>query len=146
MLQRVYRAGRASIAWVGALDRASKGRYVEALERLDTMERYTILLACEYHLLKAFLYQATGESRSALDHLGIMKEELSKARRYNNDEKKYLLCYASVIEKKIGNERDLDEYPDISEKRGTIIDFRSIDLSKVSESIKKNFPFREQPD
>ncbi len=146
MLQRVYRAGRASIAWVGALDRASKGRYVEALERLDTMERYTILLACEYHLLKAFLYQATGESRSALDHLGIMKEELSKALRYNTDEKQYLLCYASVIQNKIGNERDLDKHSDISEKRGTLIDFRSIDLSKVSESIKKNFPFRGQPD
>ncbi len=145
MLQRLYRAGRASIAWVGALDRASKGRYVEALERLDTMERYTILLACEYHLLKAFLYQATGESRSALEHLSIMKEELSKTSRYNNEEIKYLLCYASVIEKRIGNERDLDEHPDISEKRGTIIDFKSIDLGKVSESIKRHFPFRGQP-
>lgn len=146
MLQRLYRAGRASIAWVGALDRASKGRFVEALERLDTMERYTILLVCEYHLLKAFLYQATGESRSALEHLSIMKEELSKPSRYNNEELKYLRCYASVIEKKIGNERNLDQHPDISEKRGTIIDFRSIDLSKVSEGIKKNFPFRGQPD
>ena len=146
MLQRVYRAGRASIAWVGALDRASKGRYVEALERLDTMERYIILLACEYHLLKAFLYQATGESRSALDHLSIMKEELPKTSRYNNEEIKYLLCYASVIEKKIGNEREIDKHPDIGEKRGTSIDFRSIDFSKVSKSIKKNFPFRGQPD
>ena len=146
MLQRLYRAGRASIAWVGALDRASKGRYVEALERLDLMERYTILLACEYHLLKAFLYQATGESRSALDHLSIMKEELSKARRYNNDEKKYLLCYASGIEKKIGNEREIDKHPDIGEKRGTSMDFRSIDLSKVSKSIKRHFTFRGQPD
>jgi hypothetical protein len=132
---------------VKALDLASKQQYQEAFDqitRLEDLQRGVRMRAdsrsvVETALLKAVLLLRLGRHAEALHAVAFVQERLP-LKRLSADENRYLRCYSGAI----GNKALKFVTPHVSNDQVSFFDLdpRGIDLAKVADHLKKNFPMQ----
>ena len=129
------------VKWVKALELASNENYQAALGELDYLDEFYRGKNIEYHLLRGFLNYGLGDDIEAVRNFELSITLLRDTNRYNEDEKRYLLGYGTTLGRKaLKAESDLSE-----STRFPKIDISLIDLSKVSQSLRKTFPLTDHP-
>lgn len=138
MLIRLFKRFRASIYWVSSLNLASREEYEKALQKIIKIEK-NFPDKVEVTLFKGYLLFATDRDDLALRTLLNATDLIDKSSKYNPEEKKYLLCYASLFGEKLTDSRtDNKKYP-------FKVDFEAVDLKKVRRALKDNYPLRAHP-
>jgi len=126
--------------WDQAVEKATNGRYQDALAEILTAERSVgTPISPKFTLLKAMLLRSLGDPRSAVVFAVQAHQQIKDHREFSTDEQKYLECFASVLGLKIMQEQNYTGTPAFS------VDYASVDLSKIRTTTKKVFPLRDHP-
>ncbi len=144
LVPKIYKAVKASYYWDRALQAASRGEYEESLKNIQMISDIGRLTLAN-SLLKGFLCYAMCNYRESLEILSRIEGELEKSRKYNQDEKRYLKCYASVWRK-----RALEKFSELEGETAIanvpcVVDYLSVDLNKIPKHLKDKFPLRSHP-
>jgi len=128
--------------WINALHTSFEGEYQKALMHLDYLDKFLREKDVEYHLLRGAVNYGLNNDFKALESAKNAIEILKNTDRYNEDEKNYLLAYASNLGKlalKAGKvTKDLSAFPQI--------DIASVNLTNVRRHLKKTHPLINHPD
>ncbi len=127
--------------WVDALDASSHEDYQRALTHLDYVDKSFNRKRIRYHLLRGFVCFALKNNAAAVENFEIAIKLLRVIDGFNEDEKNYILGYATIFGNKALEAGNLTK----DSKLFPQIDVASIDLSKVRQYFKLNFPLREHP-
>lgn len=128
--------------WVSALDDAAKEKYDDALEKLSKVESLMGEDA-EFNLLRGFLCFATNDDSGVMNHMSKAIGLLEDSQKYSGDEKRYLICYARIW---MGKTSECEDDSTPLEAGDSICNFSDINLSKVKNALKQNFPLRQHPE
>lgn len=141
---RLLRAIRNSILWVNAKSSFASKDYSSALKKLEKiqLEKVPVNRFVEYLLLKGFVLFCLEKLDSAADCFELIFENIEKADRFNKHEKRYILayaaeCYISFYDyvNNVIDKNTLEQY----------LDYRHIDLKRVRDSIREDYPLRSHP-
>ena len=148
MIPRFLKKIRAGILWVSAFELAAKSEFERALEKLSAIEKMKIGFAfpAELELLRGLCFQSIGESKRAISHVSKAFEHLESSKEYGEQDKKYLLCYGSIIVLESMEGMDSVSSKDIPKKLLAGGELLEVDLGPVQDRLKNNFPIRDHPD
>lgn len=139
--KKIFIAPGIALRWVRSLDFASKGDYQSALQQLEKIDQHFSGKKAEYHLLKGFLCYATSADQAAIENLEMAIRLIGLSHRYQEEDKRYLICYANPLLRKAKSK--------LAQENLSIglspSDCDNIDLSSVKKHLKKNFPLRDHP-
>jgi len=128
--------------WINALHTFFEGEYQKALMHLDYLDEFLREKDVEYHLLRGAVNYSLNNDSKALESAKNAIEILKNTDRYNEDERNYLLAYASNLGKlalkasKVT--KDLSAFPQI--------DIASVNLTNVRRHLKKTHPLIDHPE
>jgi len=128
--------------WINALHAFFEGEYQKALIHLDYLDKFLREKDVEYHLLRGAVNYGLNNDSKALESAKNAIEILKNTDRYNEDERNYLLAYASNLGKlalkasKVT--KDLSAFPQI--------DIASVNLTNVRRHLKKTHPLIDHPE
>ena len=135
-LKRLFVSPLIGYRWSKAIELASRQDYEAAVGVLRTIEGYLVDRSAEFHLLKGFLSFATSEPQLTIENIEVAIPLIKKNKRYNDDEKRYLMCYASTWTQKA------QEYTSRATNDPQDENYGDFDLSNVRPALKRNFPLR----
>jgi len=128
--------------WINALHAFFEGEYQKALIHLDYLDKFLREKDVEYHLLRGAVNYGLNNDSKALESAKNAIEILKNTDRYNEDERNYLLAFASNLGKlalKAGKvTKDLSTFPQI--------DIASVNLTNVRRHLKKTHPLINHPE
>jgi hypothetical protein len=127
--------------WVDALDASSHGNYQRALSHLDYVDKSYKGKRIRYHLLRGFVCFTLKKYSAAVKNFETSLKLLKGSNSFNENERNYILGYASIF----GN-KALDA-GNFTKNSNPFLqtDIAPINLSKVRQYLKINFPLRDYP-
>jgi len=139
--KRLYDALKVSRLVEGARNLMVAGRYELALERFTEANQFDICFTPRAVLLFSHCLLVLGKSSQAYKTAEIVEDTLlSDARRYNDNEVRYMIAYGRVIRNQVVEESEELDLPALA------VDHSSIELDKVSDDLLATFPLVSHPD
>ena len=135
---KFFRAVKHAWNWHKALNFAEEADFENCASILDQITRDNHSTAGVY-LLQAYALRELGRNADAVKSLLEFEKKLDFTKRYSDEEKNYLYCYASCIAKSVATSSTEVNFLDL---RG---DFEKIDRDVIGDHIIRKFPL-ENPD
>ena len=126
---------RAAIRWSRAIDSVAASNYREALDLLESVETHFNDYP-EYFLLRGFVEYALADNQVAINDLRKAIQYIRKSKKYNSDEKNYLIRYAAHFIEESLKTINVDIRPSFEIDDADL----SFDISKVANHLKGKFP------
>lgn len=138
LIRKIVSSPWVAFHWVNALEDAAKKDFGSSKKRLDAIGKFFEGNNSEYHLLLAYVSYRLGCYDAAVANCLTANCILKGTSRYNDEEKKYLCCYLSLVGNMAISMMVKDDRPEPFDKTHCV----GIELRMVRKAIQLNFPIQ----